>query len=270
MPESPPRRAAVSAPELGLRRELVPGSHLTFGRDPTADLCFLGDNRLSRHAGEIRWGTDGLLLTNISTRHSLFVESTTGSAELEPAGPDGSATAFVLNRGTATVAVPWPESGCRLVVEILGGRGPDRPAPQSSSAPTTSDHAFRLQEDTKLFVTALLLCRSRLAGAAVEPPVTPSVPELAREILVVTDSFHLLREFDEEGPGRDRLTGRVHDQLKELRLKVIRHGLASAGSRLPPPALAELLIRHRVITRRHLLLLDDAGWWDAQAERWWR
>lgn len=264
------RRATVSAPALGSSLEFGPGSLLTFGRDPTTDLCFPADSRLSRYAGEIRWGADGVLLTNTSARHSLFVESTSGSAELEPAGPDGSATAFVLSRGHATVAVPWPESGCRLIVEVLGGDVPEPPAGRNPSAPTTSDHGLRLQEDTKLFVTALLLCRPHLTGPATDPPVTPSIPELSREILVATDSFHLLRDFDDDGPGRDRLTGRVHDQLRELRAKVVRHGLAPTGSRLPPPALAELLVRHRVITRRHLLLLGDAAWRDAQSERWWR
>lgn len=264
------RHATVTAPALGSSRDLGPGARLTFGRDPGADLCFPGEARLSRYAGELRWGTDGVFLTNTSARHSLFVESTSGSAELEPAGPDGSASAFVLSGGQATIAVPWPESGCRLIVEVPRGRVPDRPVERSPSTPTTSDHGLRLQEDTKLFVTALLLCRPRLTGPATDPPVTPSIPELTRQILVVTDSFHLLQDFDDDGPGRDRLTGRVHDQLKELRVKVVRHGLAHTGSRLPPPALAELLVRHRVITRSHLLLLDDTAWRDAQSERWWR
>lgn len=266
------RRVTVSAPTLGLCREL--GSRfrvrLTFGRDPSTDLCFPADNRLSRYAGEIRWGVDGLLLANTSTRHSLFIESPTGSAELEPAGSDGYNAAFVLNNGSATVVVPWPESGCRLLVAILDPPEPEAYTQRNPSASTTNDHGLRLQANTKLFVTALLLCRPRLAASGTDPPITPSVPELTREILLVTDSFHLLKEFDEEGPGRNRLTSRVHDQLKELRVKVVHHGLASAGSRLPPAALAELLVRHRVVTRGDLLLLRDAVWRDAQAERWWR
>jgi len=249
----------------------VPGLHVAFGRDPTTDLCFPGDNRLSRYAGEIKWGSDGLLVTNVSSKHSLFVESPTGRAELEPSAEYAAAAAFVLSGGTATVSLPWSESGCRLLVEIRSGSPPrDQPQRPIPCALTTTDNLFLLQENSKLFVTALLLCRPRLTGAPTGLAVTPSMPELTRQILVATDSFHLLQEFDEGGPGRDRLTGRVHDQLKELRVKLVRHGLAAPGSRLPASALAELLVRHRIVTRRHLLLLGDPTWRAAQYERWWR
>lgn len=263
------RRAAVSAPLLDLRRDLEPGAFLTFGRDPTADLCFPGDGRLSRHAGEVRWGDDGVLVCNLSRGHSLFVATSTGSAELEPVGDQGSAAAFVLRGGVATVSLPWPDSDWTLVVE-LAGLPRVAPEPSARSAPTTADHAFQLQEDTKLFVTALMLCRSRLTATPGGSPVTPSVPELTRQILEVTDSHHLLRQFDDtEGAARKRLTGQVHDQLKELRAKILKHGLAPSGSRLPPAALAELLIRSRIITKRHLLLLGDPEWRTAQYRRWW-
>lgn len=258
----------ICAPRLDIRRALSPGLHVTFGRDPTAVLCFPGDNRLSRYAGEIRWGTDGLTITNVSSRHSLFVESITGSAELEPCENHHELAAFVLGGGTATVSGPWPGSQGMLSVEILpGARLGGRPIP---AAGTTTEVPLRLRENSKLFVTALLLCRPRLAGAQNGPPVVPTVPELTRQILVATDSFHLLPEFDDGGPGRKRLTARVHDQLAELRDKLVRHGLAAPGSRLPSPALVELLVRHRIVTKRHLLLLGDPAWRTAQYERWWR
>lgn len=261
--------ARVTVLPSGDSQDLVVGQVLAFGRDVTNALSFPGEPRLSRRAGELTSTGDGVVVANVGRTHSLFVELAGGSAELEP-HDTGAASAFVVRHGVATVSVPWPDSACRLLVEVPGARArlPDLDPPTLS--PLSTARPVRLDEQTKLFATALLLCRPRLTAGSGVLTVTPTVPDLALELLRVTDSFHLIAAFEQgDAAVRDKLTARVHDQLKELRVKLLRHGLAPPETSLSAAALAELLVRHRIVTRQQLPLLTDPEWRSAQYEKWW-
>jgi hypothetical protein len=273
VPDDDERRARVTVPTSAAALELAPEGRLTFGRDSANVLCFPDDPRLSRHAGELRWSEEGLVVANVSRTHSLFVRSDTGSAELEPRVPHGLAAVFVVRRGRATISVPWPGSSCQVSVDVVAPRstegsvvtdGPEFDPPSDSTL-----QPVHLNASTKLFATALLLCRDRLTAEPGRTPTTPTVPELTRALLEATASFHLLRDLDREVGLRERLQARVHDQLRELRTKLVRHGLAGRDVALSPGLLAEMLVRNRVITRAHLRLLDDDDWQADQAQRWW-
>ena len=77
------------------------------------------------------------------------------------------------------------------------------------------------------------------------------------------------RELDTDEATRKRLTGRIHEHLKALRVKLVRGGLAERGARLTPSVMVDLLLACGAITRSHLRLLDDEAWLRAQEAQWW-
>jgi hypothetical protein len=205
------------------------------------------------------------VVTNLSKAHSLFVNSLAGSIRLAPVRDSAAPGAYLMVDGVFEITVRnWQVSGCRIVVEVDSNSAVEEHT--LSQTPETY-YPLRLNTDTKEFVTALVLCRPKLqAGSGT--PIMPTVPDLTRKILEATDSWHLLRQFDEDPKVRARLTGRIHEHLKQLRKKLSDGGLVPPGA-LAPPVLADALINNDIILPSHLALLDDPTWQTAQAERWW-
>lgn len=246
---------------------LTPGRPLTVGRDTACDLSFPGEARLSRRAAHLSWNGFGVVIANLSHTHGLTVTAAATTARLPSRSASGPTTGFFLASGTGTITGPsWPDSTFSVIVEV--GAAPVSPASAVNLALSETHEPFRLRPDTKEFLTALMLCRPRLedpAGAATPPPV----PQLTRQVLEVTNSWHLLREFTIDESLRTTLVGRVHEHLKGLRAKVLRHGLVAEGTRLPPPALVEVLVASEAVTPAHLALLDDDAWLEWQEAHWW-
>jgi hypothetical protein len=258
--------ARISTHDSATVVELQHPHRLLFGRDPGADLVFADDLELSRQAGEIRHDGSGVVVTNLSRLHSLFVNSLAGSIRLAPAREGAAPGAYVMVDGVFEITVRnWQRSGCRIVVEVDSVASAEQPV----ASPQTRETHFplRLNPDTKEFVTALVLCKPKLqAGSAT--PVMPTVPELTQQILEATNSWHLLRQFNEDSAVRAQLTGRIHEHLRQLRKKLSARGLVGKGA-LAPPVLADVLINNDVIVPAYLALLDDPTWQTAQADRWW-
>lgn len=267
------RTIRITSDETDIVRVLREPEVLTFGRDPTNTFAFPREPQMSRRAGELRCGPHGVAVANVSSTHSVLVRSDGGSADLEPHATGSPRSLFVIVSGSAVVSVP-PPSACRIVVTVDDEPTVSPPFEQRSTPPFATDRPVQLQPDTKIFATALLLCRPLLPPVGIEPSATPSVPELTRELLHLTDSFHQLRSFEgstqQDKAVRDRLVGRVRDQLTELRQRLSRYGLVPQYQSLSSQILAESLVQQRIVTRQHLDLLDDAGWRAAQSELWWR
>lgn len=98
---------------------------------------------------------------------------------------------------------------------------------------------------------------------------TPEVPQLTRAVLEATNSRYLLHALEHDEATRKRLTGRIHERLKALRVKLVRGGLAERGARLTPAVMVDLLLAGGAITRSHLRLLDDEARLRAQEAQWW-
>lgn len=241
--------------------------HLTIGRDAGCDISFPQEARLSRRAVHLSWNGFGVVIANVSRTHGLTVTAAATTARLPSRSASGPTTGFFLASGTATIAGPsWPGSPFLVTVEVGGGEVAAGSA--LNVALSTTHQPFRLRTDTKEFLTALMLCRPRLEDAAAA--VTPlPVPQLTRQILEVTNSWHLVREFDVDESVRKTLTGRVHEHLKGLRAKVLRHGLVPEGTALSPAALVEVLVASEALTPVHLELLTDDAWLEWQESQWW-
>jgi hypothetical protein len=238
---------------------------LTFGRDPGGDLVFLDDFELSRRAGELRHDGTGVAVSNLSRVHSLFVNSLAGSIRLAPARENTAPGAYVMTDGIFEITVRnWALSGCRILVEVDSVSIKEQIVQGEPTSPTV--FPLRLNPETKEFVTALILCKPKLLAGPATP--VPTVPELTRQILEVTNSWHLLQSFDTDPTARAQLTGRIHEHLKQLRKKLSNRGLAPQGA-LAPPALADVLINNDIIVPAQLALLDDSKWQTAQANIWW-
>jgi hypothetical protein len=258
-------------------RELRPHERVTFGRAPDCDLVFVGDSRLSRRAGHIQHLGPVVAVTNLSGSHSLFVHTEGATRErLLPADPDADPASRFLTSGAHEVTSPrWEDSGCRIVISIdpALAAGTDRTYDAPADRVPTQV-ALSLNPATKEFATALVLCRPKLLHGPTAQ--VPSVPELTRAVLGATGSQHLLVRFDAPRPrgdqtsrtDRDKLVGRVHDHLKQLRAKVFGAGL-TASRELPPHALADVLIENDVVTAADLDLLTDPEWLTTQEKLWW-
>ncbi|PVZ04550.1 hypothetical protein [Actinomycetospora cinnamomea] len=241
--------------------------HLTVGRDATCDISFPGEARLSRRAVHLSWNGFGVVIANISRTHGLTVTAAATTARLPSRSEAGPTTGFFLASGTATIAGPsWPGSPFLVTVEV--GAGQLAPGSAVNVALSATRQPFRLRTDTKEFLTALMLCRPRLEDPAGNA-TPPAAPQLTRQILEVTNSWHLVRQFDVDESVRKTLTGRVHEHLKGLRAKVLRHALVPGGTPLPPPALVDVLIASEAVTPLHLELLEDDAWLEWQESQWW-
>ncbi|WP_232662894.1 FHA domain-containing protein [Pseudonocardia sp. TRM90224] len=245
---------------------LEPLRRITFGRDPTADLVFSGDPGLSRHAGEIRHAGSGVVIANLSARHSLFVAEAGRRTRLHPVQSGAARVSLFLAAGVFEVtAQNWEASGCRIAIHVAPA-DPVDVEQVPAQARTETEHSLRLNPATKEFATALVLCSAKLrTGTAAS---VPTVPELTRQVLEATGSWHLLRRLDDDPATRSRLTGRIHEHLKQLRSKLKARKLAPEGA-MAPALLADVLIDNDIIAPTHLGLLEDPDWLAVQAELWW-
>lgn len=276
-------RVVVLTHDGNTYRELRPEQRMTFGRAPDCDLVFEGDSRLSRRAGQIHHLGPVVAVTNLSTSHSLFVHAEGATRErLLPADRDGEPASRFLTAGIHEVTSPrWEDSGCRIVITVdAAARVTPEPDDETLGDRLKTVVALTLNPATKEFATALVLCRPKLLHGPTAQ--VPSVPELTRAVLVATGSQHLLDRFESDaaGPGpspgqpragrtdRDKLVGRVHDHLKQLRAKVLAAELTRSRE-LRPHELADVLIENDVVTHAHLSLLTDPEWLTTQEGLWW-
>ncbi len=242
---------------------LPDGGWVVVGRDEGCALAFPDEARLSRRAVHLEWTGSGVLITNLSGTHGLIVDAD-GAVSRLPAGSTGG----VLARRRADLTGPaWGVSPFGVSVLVDAEAAP-APAVEEAVGATVTHEPLRLRTGTKEFVTALMLCRHKLLDPTTTAP-PPPVPELTRQVLEATNSWHLLHELDTDGRARTRLTGRVHEHLKALRAKIVRSGLAPRGVRLTPGEMVDLLVAAEAVTRAHLALLDDPAWLAAQEAQWW-
>jgi hypothetical protein len=242
---------------------------IVIGRDTRCTLAFPDEARLSRRAVRIQALETGVMITNLSRTHGLVVDAEGALSRLLPASPEGPTGSYVLGNGTAVVSGPSWE-GSSFVVTVVVPRRAEVAAPFSSPGHTgtATEEPLRLRTRTKEFLTTLMLCRTRLVDAT-DLSAPPAVPQLTRQILEATNSWHLLRGFDTDEVTRNRLTGRVHEHLKALRAKLVRSGLVTRGARLTPAMMVDHLVVTGTVTRAHLALLDDDEWLRHQERLWW-
>jgi hypothetical protein len=254
-PESPTRGVEITGP-LAQRWSLSPGQRLLFGRGPGADLTLAPDPWVSRLAGEITVFDDGIRVTNVSTRHSLWLEVNGDHVRLP-----------VLASGTGHI-------GCFLAMgraAIGPGEVPDREQSVHVLLPNlelTPAPSYVLDPGTKEFMVAYLLCRPWLLDPLRIRPL-PSAPQIAEEALAITNSYRQWKRFSAEPSSRNRLAAQVHDHLRCLRAKIRRQGLISPDLELSMPAIAAVLIHYDLIGPRHLALPYDTAWLTAQEDKWW-
>jgi hypothetical protein len=246
---------------------MEPSDQILFGREPGLDLVFSGDPDLSRRAGELRHIGTGVAVTNLSGVHSLYVKSLAGKIKLSPLREGSPPGLYVMTAGEFEISVRnWERSGCRILVHITATSvnvAAEMPAgAQGTRLP------LRLNPHTKEFATALVLCKSKLEAGGSSTPIMPTVPEITRRVLEATGSWNLLREYESDNGGRTRLSGRIHEHLKQLRAKLYDRGLVPAGP-LAPPILADVLINNDIIKPSDLRLFDDPGWLEVQSRLWW-
>lgn len=261
---APPRHAPLLRAADGRTLEVT--GRVVVGRDETCALSFPTEARLSRRALAVIPSGGGAVLTCLSRTHGLVVVADGALSRLPPASDDGAAGGFVLTRGSATVTGPsWGASP--FVVTVTASDAAPAVVTMDPTGTATRE-PVRLRTHTKEFVTALMLCRHRLLDATdLAPP--PEVPQLTRAVLEATNSWHLVHVLDTDEVARRRLTGRIHEHLKALRVKLVRGGLAERGARLTPSVMVDLLLASGAITRSHLRLLDDEAWLRAQEAQWW-
>ena len=247
-------------------RTLEVTGRVVVGRDEACDLPFPDEARLSRRALAVVPQVGGALLTCLSRTHGLVVDADGAVSRLPPATDVGPSAVYVLTRGRATVTRPaWGASSFSVTVTAVATAAI---VVTMDPTGTVTREPVRLRTGTKEFVTALMLCRHRLLDATDTAP-PPEVPQLTRAVLEATNSWHLLHALEHDEATRKRLTGRIHEHLKALRVKLVRGGLAVRGARLTPAVMVDLLLAAGTITRSHLRLLDDEAWLRAQEAQWW-
>lgn len=263
-----PGSGYITAGDHAGRHDVRPDQPLVVGRDPSCDLSFPDEARLSRRAVHVTWNGLGIVIANISSTHGLVVTAAGTSVRLPSVDAGGQSTGFFLSSGRATVTGPaWPDSPFGFSAVVRGTAGP-LAAPGDGPGLGTTHQPLHLNPRTKEFATVLLLCRGRLEEPA-HPPPPPPIPQLTRQLLEATNSWHLLRRFEIDDSERDRLTGQVHEHLKGLRAKILRHGLVPPATRLTPAMIVDILLASEAVSAHHLRLLDDADWIDAQERLWW-
>jgi hypothetical protein len=245
-------------------RTLRVGQRITFGRDRMVDIRFPEQIRLSRVAGSVRVVPDGVAITNLSSSHDLYVRTPFETVRLAATAAEQPVTSVLITGGSASVT--WPgSSDSSIRIGVLGSVLPE--APVHATTQTSTAYPLSLNPGTKEFAVALFLCLPRLRAVPGET-ATPSVPELTRQILHGTNSFHLLKSFDVDREARTKLTSRVHEHLKSLRDKLVQAQVAPVEAALSPEAIADLLVDHNILRTVHLDLLEDDEWLSRQEMNW--
>lgn len=245
------------------------GARLVFGRGPDVDLLLRSDRGLSRRAGLIAAIDGGVWIANLSRTHALYIE-TAGQRirlpRLETTGePEGG---WYQRAGDSLIGsrAMLDDAGA-LSLEILGPDEAEEWSVRQGGEPTLLP--MSLDPGTKVFLTALLLCRPWLIDPSRTTPL-PRVPEIARAALEVTDAFSELARFDADAAYRDRLSARVGEHLRAIRRKITDRGLVRSGTRLSDEVVVEVLIEHAVINAADLRYLEDPDWRSRQEDLWWR
>lgn len=214
------------------------------------------DPWVSRLAGEISVFDDGIRVTNVSSRHPLWLEVNGDRVRLPVLASGTGNIGCFLATGRAMIGpgeVPDHEQSVRVLLPDRGGV----PLPSPILDPYTKE-----------FMVAYLLCRPWLLDPLRIRPL-PSAPQIAEEALAITGSYRQWQRFEVEPGSRNRLAAQVHDHLRCLRAKIRRHGLISADQELSMAAIAAVLIHYDFIGPRHLTLSYDRAWLTAQEDKWW-
>jgi hypothetical protein len=256
---------------------LFEGSYLVFGRGPGADLAIPAGRGLSRRAGVVASMSTGVWIANISRTHALYVVGDEYRIRL-PRTEDGAEPGYgwFLRAGTASVGSrAMLDEGKLLEVTINWAAMPTARRPVDSEihgepSVTAEDTLlpFYLDPMTKLFLVALIWCRTWLLDVTATQPLLRT-SEIAREALEVTGAYHELERFDSDPDFRDLLSARVAEHIKVLRRKLADHGLVTADSRLSDEVAVRTLIEHGIITSSDLNRLGDPAWRSRQEDLWW-
>lgn len=251
--------------------DVAAGDAVVFGRGPDVDLPVAAGRGLSRRAGVIAALGDGVLVTNVSRTHALYVVGPAYRIRLPRLeGGDEPPGGWYARSGTLEVgSQAMLDEGGPLVVELVGaGAGPDDGARVTGPHGDPTLLPLRLDPDTKLFLVALMWVRPWLTDPTRTTPL-PRTPEIARAALEFTDAHHELERLDTDPVFRDRLGARVGEHLKALRQKITERGLARPGVRLSDEVVAGILLEHAVITPADLARLEDSRWRTHQEDLWW-
>jgi hypothetical protein len=253
---------------------LRPGQRLTFGRGHEADLVIAGGRDLSRCAGAITALTAGGWIENLSRAHALYVRGDSYHIRLPASGAEGPPGGWLVSHDTAVVgSMAMIRTGRALRVSVAASTATGAPrtvaAIPGGGTEESTQRPLVLQPDTKVYLVALLLCRPWLADPSHSASLL-TAPQIARAALELTSASHQLRRLDSDAGFRASLVGQVNDHLKYLRERVQASGLAPAGTRLTPPALAQILLANDVLTRADLAVVDQLPWRSRQEDLWWR
>jgi hypothetical protein len=218
---------------------------------------------------------DGALVANLSFTHALYAEGDGFRIRLprldEPGEPSGG---WFVRRGTALVGSrSMLDEGqpLRLVVATQAVDGDVQGAGTGQARGPAGDVTvlpLYLDPNTKLFLVALIWCRTWLIDPARTTPI-PRTPEIARAALEVTDAHHEIECFDTDPAFRDRLSARVGEHLKVLRRKIAERGLVRPDIRLSDEVAVGVLIENGVVTTADLNRLGDPAWCSRQEDLWW-
>lgn len=243
--------------------DLKPGRAATFGRATSTDFSFPDEPRLSRVAGRLVLLDSGLLVTILSTSHGLELRTPQGCRWMPLATNGGPACSLLVLAGDTEITGPrwWTSSPFSLLISLPG------PVPEEPMTPSHGDEKvtyrdLKLDIYTKEFMTALVLCRSRLVDEG--PVTTPQVPAIADEIRKRTNSWHYSKR------DQRRVEEHVQEHIKQLRSKLVRCRITSGGTKVSTELVASLLVASGTLSREHLRLFDDPDWLTWQEDRWWQ
>jgi hypothetical protein len=244
------------------------GARMVFGRGPGVELLVRAGRGLSRRAGLVVAVSGGVYIANLSHTHALYIETEGQRIRLprleQPGEPLGG---WFQRAGTTAIGSrAMLDEGDAIAIEIaqapgeligtMGGAG------EATLLPMTLDPG------TKLYLTALLLCRPWLIDPSRTTPL-PRVPEITRMALELTNAHRELTRFTDDSGYRERLTARVGEHLRALRRKILDRGLVRQGTRLSDEVVVEVLIEHAIIGQGDLRRLDDPAWRSRQEDLWW-
>jgi hypothetical protein len=255
----------------GTRISLQPGQRLTFGRGHEADLLIASGPGLSRRAGAVAALTAGAWIENLSRAHALYVRGDSYHIRLPPSGAEGPPGGWLVSHGSAVVgSMAMIREGRTLRITVAASTAARAPvAVPGRDAEESTRQPLVLQPDTKLYLVALLLCRPWLIDLSHSASL-PTAPQIAQTALELTSASHQLRRLEADTEFRASLVGQVNDHLKYLRERIQAAGLAPAGTRLTPAAIAQVLLVNDVLTRADLALTDQPQWRSRQEDLWWK
>ena len=159
VPEEAGRRAAFVAVS-GQRRELTPGSAVTFGRHEDCDLRIgVGDEWVSRQVGLVRMNTTGAVTVELTrSRHVLRVITPRQSERVLEPRPAGAVQEQLRLVWEHAILVVTGAGNAEYPVFVVTGEQPGGDAKQPDdelAASLTSTAHSRLSHDERMLLTAL-------------------------------------------------------------------------------------------------------------------